>query len=785
MDKQLFLLLAISLFISQGTAQTLTDIFSNVDTLFMPGAGIGNLSPNDASVSPIVSSSPCESPQLQFSLARQYQNGRVIAVGHEAILSNNNIVENDNFAFVSNAITWLNPGNKRVAIKEGWINMGNTSILRNTLSNDNYSFNSLSGNITSSSLSNVDILILGNDWNGSQAYLASELSAIDAFVAAGGGVFIAGLGWSWPQALNQYPMNQVAMLFGFEYQTSIIRDPSFNVNGSPKLYHFYPENLNSSQTPYCPSPFVGINIPRGDSMRILRMAVSTMGEFTQQSGGLNATSLLIEPWLAQINEIYGREYCVRFEIIPNNDLLIFPDLNTDPWGTLPAGSGGCTNAGIILSEQANVIDSIIGAPNYDISHVIAASPFGGGCAGGLKSGLSGGFDIPVTRHEIGHQFSQSHTINHSSNRNYEPESGGWTIQGGNAQGYAHAVSYHQLADFLLNNAALVGTKLPTNNHIPSVDAGPDVVIPISTPFTLTGWASDPDPEDSLTYVWDNMNRGLPQTIPVGDDTQGAIFMRLKPDTNASRTFPQMSDVVANNNVNSQEQLPSQSRIMDIRLTVNDNHQILYNGEMINASGINSDDIQITVADAGPFEVTSQASAGIIYTGGSDQMLSWAVNGTDAPPINTQFVSISLSLDGGYTYPISLLDSTANDGSESISLPNISTTQARLKVAAKGNIYFDINTHDFEIQFDPSNSLEEQNDFVIELYPNPVKHQFQIAVPAQMRYQVQLYDAKGKLLLKQNQQNRFNVADFTEGIYFVVVTNLDSYEKAIKRLVVVK
>ncbi|MFK7923695.1 MAG: hypothetical protein AB8H47_17180, partial [Bacteroidia bacterium] len=121
MYKQLLALIAITTFCSNLVSQNLADIFISVDTLYLPGAGIGDLAVIDQSVSPIVSSSPCENPQLHFSVATQYQSGKVIAVGHEGILANNSISSNDNLAFISNAMAWLNPGNKRVAIKEGWI----------------------------------------------------------------------------------------------------------------------------------------------------------------------------------------------------------------------------------------------------------------------------------------------------------------------------------------------------------------------------------------------------------------------------------------------------------------------------------------------------------------------------------------------------------------------------------------------------------------------------------------------------------------------------------------
>jgi hypothetical protein len=512
------------------------------------------------------------------------------------------------------------------------------------------------------------------------------------------------------------------------------------------------------------------------------MAVSTTGEFTQQSGGVGSAILLLEPWLEEINRIFGREYCVRFELVPNNDLLVFPDPVTDPWGTLPGGSGGCTNAGIILSQQGSVIDSILGSANYDISHVIAGSPFGGGCAGGLKSGLSGGLNIPVTRHEIGHQLAQSHTINNSGNNNYEPENGAWTIQGGNAQSHAHAVSYHQLADFLLNDIPTIGMKVPTANSIPTADAGPDVIIPISTPFTLTGSATDPDFGDSLTYVWDNMNRGIQQFIPVTDDSQGALFMRLLPDTARSRTIPQMTDVVANNNANMQEQLPTQARIIDIRLTVNDNHRMLYNGETINSSGSNSDDIQITVVNSGPFEVTSQNTPGIIYPGGTNQLVTWDVNGTDTLPINTQDVAISLSTDGGYTYPTLLIASTPNDGSQLISLPNISTTSARLRVAATNSVYFDINTTDFEIQMGP-NSVEEWNGFLSRIYPNPAKEYVMIEVPAGFNYSVLLYNAQGELITEQLNITDLDISELSGGLYMLSVKNTESNQLIHNKLII--
>ena len=61
------------------------------------------------------------------------------------------------------------------------------------------------------------------------------------------------------------------------------------------------------------------------------------------------------------------------------------------------------------------------------------------------------------------------------------------------------------------------------------------------------------------------------------------------------------------------------------------------------------------------------------------------------------MKISLSLDGGWTYPVVLAESTANDGSESFVLPNVDTATARVKVEAVGNVYFDISQTDFTVR----------------------------------------------------------------------------------------
>ncbi len=105
---------------------------------------------------------------------------------------------------------------------------------------------------------------------------------------------------------------------------------------------------------------------------------------------------------------------------------------------------------------------------------------------------------------------------------------------------------------------------------------------------------------------------------------------------------------------------------------------------------------VTVSAAsGPFAVSVPNTA-VSYAGGSTQTITWAVASTTASPVSCANVKISLSTDGGQTFPTVLSASTANDGSEALVIPNTPTTTARIKVEAVGNIFFDISNTNFTI-----------------------------------------------------------------------------------------
>jgi hypothetical protein len=113
-------------------------------------------------------------------------------------------------------------------------------------------------------------------------------------------------------------------------------------------------------------------------------------------------------------------------------------------------------------------------------------------------------------------------------------------------------------------------------------------------------------------------------------------------------------------------------------------------------GVTSDEMLLNVrSESGPFAVT-QPNTNVSWTTGTHQTVTWDVAGTTAAPISAANVRITLSTDGGTTFPIVLTASTLNTGSQDVLIPNTPTTTARIKVEALGNVFFDISNTNFTI-----------------------------------------------------------------------------------------
>jgi len=141
--------------------------------------------------------------------------------------------------------------------------------------------------------------------------------------------------------------------------------------------------------------------------------------------------------------------------------------------------------------------------------------------------------------------------------------------------------------------------------------------------------------------------------------------------------------------NTWEMLPSVSRTMKFGVNVRDNN--------VNGGQTASQETTLTfAAGAGPFKVTSQA-ASISWNSGESKTVTWAVANTNVAPVNCSNVNILFSVDGGYTFPITLVENTANNGTANIIVPNVTTNLGRIKVQSVNNIFYAINAANITLQ----------------------------------------------------------------------------------------
>ncbi len=445
----------------------------------------------------------------------------------------------------------------------------------------------------------------------------------------------------------------------------------------------------------------------GDCMlRSYRLAVATTGEYTSFHGGSTSGLSAVVTAINRVNEVYENDLAITFNLIGNNDLIIYTNSSTDPYTN--------NNGSAMLSQNQSNLNSVIGSANYDIGHVFSTG--GGGIAGwgvvctnnkahgvtGLPTPTGDPFYIDYVAHEIGHQFGGSHTFNNSCNSNrygptaVEPGSGS-TIMGyagicspnvqDNSDPYFHAISLQEMSFFSNNSSGnACANTISTGNSQPIVEDVPNYVIPISTPFSLTAEASDAN-GDVLTYCWEQMDNEIASMPPNSSSTGGPLFRSLNPTTSPTRTFPNMTTIVFNSN-NTWEKLPSVSRSMDFRVTIRDNR--------LGGGCTTEDDVQVTsTTSAGPFLVTNPNSS-TTWNVGSIQTITWDVANTNVAPVSCANVDVLMSTDGGYTYPITLASGVANNGSYTITVPNYPSNLCRIKIACSDNIFFDISNQNFSI-----------------------------------------------------------------------------------------
>ncbi|MCA9945455.1 MAG: hypothetical protein KC449_18355, partial [Anaerolineales bacterium] len=254
----------------------------------------------------------------------------------------------------------------------------------------------------------------------------------------------------------------------------------------------------------------------GSQRRTYRLAVAATVEYTAYHSadpgnptvaeGLGAVMTTIN----RVTGIYERDVAVAFQLIANNDLIIY---TAEPDGYTNGDSGA------MVSENQTNLDAVIGDANYDIGHAFGTglnegfAP-GNTCVPGTKAqGMTGTedpvgdpFDVDFVSHEMGHQMGANHTFNSSICASarwfataFEPGSGTTIMAYAglcptqniqlNSDDYFHGVSIEEMVDYTtVGSGSSCGTVESTGNTPPVVEAGDSYSIPLNTPFILTGSA---------------------------------------------------------------------------------------------------------------------------------------------------------------------------------------------------------------------------------------------------------------------------------------------------------
>jgi hypothetical protein len=541
----------------------------------------------------------------------------------------------------------------------------------------------------------------------------------------------------------------------------------------------------------------------GTQLRRYRLAVACTGEYAVAATG--STTPTVAQTLAKIvtsvnrvNGVYETEVAVRLILVATQTNVIFTVAATDPFA-------GNNNAGTLINESQSVITANIGSANYDVGHTFSTG--GGGLAGlgvvcnnsqkargitGSPSPVGDPYDIDYVAHEIGHQFAGNHTFNSTvsscggGNRNgstaVEPGSGitimayagicGSQDLAPNSIAYFHAISYDEIVNFTnLNGGNSCPVTTTTGNNPPVVIGSGNYIVPKSTPFVLTGSATDID-GDALTYSWEETSLGTAGNWNSGNKN---FFMSYTPTPSPSRLFPKQSVVLSGNYTGTKgEYVPATAQTIQFRLTARDNKMggggVCYSINTITVSGT-----------AGPLSVTYPDATGIVWGSSTPQTITWAVNGTNAAPVSCDSVKILISYNGGITYS-TLLGSTPNDGAELITAPTVTASilTCRIKVESKGNIFYDVSNNNFEISISVGlNSLSKNNPIGLSVWPNPFTNQLNFAVgnlKIESNTEVKVMDVLGKTISQYSYTNKtelnetIDLSDVSNGVYFLKVTN---------------
>ena len=548
----------------------------------------------------------------------------------------------------------------------------------------------------------------------------------------------------------------------------------------------------------------------GTLRKTYRLALACTGEYASAvTGGIPSKPAVLAKMVTTVNRVngvYERELSVSMLLIAQEDTLIFLNGTTDPYTN--------TNGGTMLGQNQTIVDARIGNSGYDMGHVFSTG--GGGIAAlgcvcratykargvtGSASPQGDAFDIDFVAHEMGHQFGANHTFNANTGSclnnlatisAFEPGSGstimayagictGNNIQS-NSDAYFHSGSLEEISTFIINPAtggSCPSSVLSTNTNAVMPPYAATYSIPIRTPFELTAPVATDATANSLTYCWEQRDRGDFGSSLALTQAAGPLFRSFPPDVSGTRIFITPFRLLSGVTSYNAEKLPEVARTMTFRVTERD----VYQGW--GAFNFPDDAITLQVINTGTPFTLSYPAGGETITGGDLQTITWNVVGTNGAPINASTVDIYFSEDGGYTFPYLVKAGTPNDGSEAVHLPNPATTfGARIKVKASNNVFFNISG-DFTVNHSTvgvhTTSLADD----IRVSPVPASDIVHVSIPAALgNMRVRVVNTLGQAVWNGTLRGNASlpVGGWAHGLYYLQLSGDDGVQLTRKIIV---
>lgn len=556
-------------------------------------------------------------------------------------------------------------------------------------------------------------------------------------------------------------------------------------------------NLDLPQTNQLLSSRMGIK-------SVYRIVITTTGEYAQlvtTNATVAQTLEVILSTLNRVNGVYERELAVTFNLIANNDVVVFTNPISDPYS--------CNSeTDCLIDEAAHVLDNIVGNDNFDIGHILCTA--GGGLAalnsvcnperkGMGVSSSSGPDDYFVILHEIGHQMGADHVFssaaggcdgNGNPNTNYEPGSGSTIMSysglcaADNIQGapdnYFNGFSLKQMTTYISGPGGC-GVNTPVNTTVTYELDAETYNVPKFTPYELSSpEAIGPHSTAALFYNWEQYENGN-----YGDDesngsnaTEGPIFKSQVPSDQRTRVYPKPNLINDNSYSGPGERLSNVAREVVFRSTA----RSIFQG--LGGYKTSENETIINVTNNAQFRVTGPSN-NQTWEPGDVKTITWNPGGSNNTPVNSGYVSIYLSLDNGETFPFLIVSNAPNTGSYEYTVHDIGTTEGRIKVQGSGNVFFDLGKGKLTITGDPANNINElSKQAPIVAFPNPVSDYLLIDRKDGIfgPIEIEVYNILGQKIAQQTMnggQLKINTQSWSNGHYIIQTLDANGQRNHIK------